>query len=171
MELTNEQKQIAWKAYMYSGTPTTKSAVYAAVAAVLEAKRTPEQPVPKQDGDVPVQTLVNTGKRVRWVLESDHIAALAEATRTEPAPTPHPAGDVLRECMAIFNGPPDQPDGNGMNAVIRIARRGYYSAEEIEEAVVDWLSDKRGHRIGNPGVMTINILARLSLAQEQKEKQ
>ena len=40
----------------------------------------PEQPAPKRDG-VPVHTLVNTGKPIRWVLESDHIAALAEATR------------------------------------------------------------------------------------------
>ena len=72
-------------------------------------------------------------------------------------------GDVLRECMAIFNGPPDQPDGNGMNAVIRIARRGMITLEQVREALAvesqNWTAGKTFSR---------RVLARLSPAQEQK---
>jgi hypothetical protein len=147
------------------------------------AQRTPE-PVKKEDcmkddektpapaapSDVPVHTLVNTGKSIRWVLESDHIAALAEARRTEPAPTPHPAGDVLRECMAIFNGPPDQPDGNGMNAVIKIARRGMVTLEQVEKAIIHLYCYAMGAN-SSAREFANNVRARLTPVQEQKEKQ
>jgi hypothetical protein len=126
-----------------------------------------EQPAPAAPSDVPVHTLVNTGKSIRWVLESDHIAALAEARRTEPAPTPHPAGDVLRECMAIFNGPPDQPDGNGMNAVIKIARRGMVTLEQVEKVVRE--AARLNYVSAYPDEAVKFFRARLAPKQEQKE--
>lgn len=155
MELDEKQKQIARYAYQREGfVRTSWDDVYAAVAAVLEAERTPE----------PALTCPTCEADNRTCAGAD--GAVCERT---PEPAPAAPGGALRECMAIFNGPPDQPDGNGMNAVIKIARRGYYSAGEIEKAL-------RAHWDGpgdydSPDTFVREIFARLSPAQEQKEKQ